>query len=406
MSDTVDVLIVGAGPAGCAAAIELARAGHDVLVADRATFPRDKCCGDGLTTLALRHLEHLALDPLTVDGWTWIDRLALRSPAGSTSTVRFPVGGWFAAVAPRRTLDAALVEAARRAGARVAQATTVEAIEGVFGDRVAATLSTGSTVHATFVVAANGAWSPTRRLLGDRVERVRSDWLAFRQYVAWDGPADTIHVAFEPDLLPTYFWSFPLADGAANVGFGLHVGAVARLGALGERWRQLLARDHLARFTEGGVTDRLRAWPIPAHVDRVRLATGRVLYAGDAAAACDALTGEGIGQALETGRHAARSIVEARSCDPAAAGRAHTRRVRASLLADHRLSIAMMRLVADRRLANVGVAAFGWRRSVGALLGRWMFEDFPRHRIVAPSSWSNRRLGAYASAGDVGAAPS
>jgi len=66
----------------------------------------------------------------------------------------------------------------------------------------------------------------------------------------------------------------------------------------------------------------------------------------------------------------------------------------------------MMRLVADRRLANVGVAAFGWRRSVGALLGRWMFEDFPRHRIVAPSSWSNRRLGAYASAGDVGAAPS
>jgi flavin-dependent dehydrogenase len=306
-------------------------------------------------------------------------------------------------VAPRRSLDAALVAAAAHAGARLAQGTTVEAMEGAFGERVAATLSSGATVHATFVVAADGAWSPTRRLLGDRVDRVRSDWLAFRQYTAWDGPADTIHVAFEQDLLPTYFWSFPLGDGTANVGFGLHVGAVAPLGALGERWRQLLARDHLARFVAGGATDRLRAWPIPAHVDRVRLAAGRVLYAGDAAAACDALTGEGIGQALETGRLAARSIVDA-GTDPGAAGRAHTRRVRASLLADHRLSIAMMRLVADRRLTNLGVAAFGWGRGVGTLLGRWMFEDFPRHRIVAPSSWSNRRCGAYSTAEVDGAA--
>ena len=60
---TADVVIVGAGPAGIAAAIELHRAGRPVVVIDKATFPRDKCCGDGLTTLALRELETLGLDP-------------------------------------------------------------------------------------------------------------------------------------------------------------------------------------------------------------------------------------------------------------------------------------------------------------------------------------------------------
>ena len=78
----VETVIIGAGPAGTTAATLLARAGRDVLVVDKATFPRDKCCGDGLTALALRELESLGLEPGTVDSWRVVDEVVIRSPGG------------------------------------------------------------------------------------------------------------------------------------------------------------------------------------------------------------------------------------------------------------------------------------------------------------------------------------
>ena len=117
-----DVLIVGAGPAGVAAAVPLAAAGRDVVVVDKAVFPRDKCCGDGLTTLALRELEHLGFDPATVADWQVVGGAVLRSPSGREVVVPLPP-------APARTppsrpavqLDAALVDVAGKAGATVLQ---------------------------------------------------------------------------------------------------------------------------------------------------------------------------------------------------------------------------------------------------------------------------------------------
>ena len=107
MRTTTDVLVVGGGPAGTAAAITLARAGRTVTVLDKATFPRDKCCGDGLTTLALRELEALDFTPAHVEDWQVVDGAVLRSPSGREVTVPLPAGaGAFAAVTPRRQLDA------------------------------------------------------------------------------------------------------------------------------------------------------------------------------------------------------------------------------------------------------------------------------------------------------------
>src|SRR5437763_6474094 len=115
-----DVCVVGGGPAGAAAAITLARVGRDVVVIDRARFPRDKCCGDGLTTGALRELEALGLRPAAVASWQPVDDVWVRSPSGRT--VDFPLPrarGVFAAVARRVDLDAALLDVARAAGAKV-----------------------------------------------------------------------------------------------------------------------------------------------------------------------------------------------------------------------------------------------------------------------------------------------
>src|SRR3712207_1121863 len=87
-----DVLVVGGGPAGAAAAVTLARAGRRVTVAARARFPREKCCGDGLTTGALRLLAELGLDPAAVPTWQPVDRAVLRSPSGRTVALPLPAG--------------------------------------------------------------------------------------------------------------------------------------------------------------------------------------------------------------------------------------------------------------------------------------------------------------------------
>ena len=90
-----------------------------MIVLDKATFPRDKCCGDGLTTLALRELDRLGFDQGMVTDWYDVDRAALRSPSGREVVVPLPDDGKYAAVAPRLQLDDALVELARKAGADI-----------------------------------------------------------------------------------------------------------------------------------------------------------------------------------------------------------------------------------------------------------------------------------------------
>ena len=331
---TCDVVIVGAGPAGTTAAITLARAGRSVQVFDKARFPRDKCCGDGLTTLALRELEHLGFDPATVPGWFPVDSAVLRSPSGREIRVPLVGDGTFAATAPRRELDAALVDLARSAGAQVHEGWAFESIDdGVLrftsGD-------TAVEVRAPHVIAADGMWSPVRKALGAGEPNYRGEWHAFRQYagnVTGTAARDLI-VWFEPDLLPGYAWSFPLPDGRANIGFGVLRDRTRSVQDMGALWRDLLARPHIVEALGAGfeLEGRHTAWPIPARVDTVALAAGAALFVGDAAAATDVMTGEGIGQALETGRLAAEAILAGGDV-----ATSYTAAVRAALFADHRM---------------------------------------------------------------------
>lgn len=387
---TVDVLVVGAGPAGASAAITLARAGIDTLVVDKARFPRDKTCGDGLTASALRHLEALGLKPDMIDSWQSAETCWIRSPSGSMTPFRMPGGqGTFIAVAKRVDLDFALVELARKAGAEIIDGHALtSATEDHSG--VTAEVAGIGEIRAKYAIGADGMWSPLRKHLGaSQNESYLGEWHAFRQYFSNVGElaARDMYISFEPDLVPGYFWSFPLPGGGANVGFGIQRTASTKTKEMKSLWDELLHRPHIVELLGPDATADAphKAWPIPARVDRVSASTNRVLFVGDAVAACDVMSGEGIGQALITGIGAGE-LIRDHANDPNLA-RLHDRRVRSSLLADHRMSRLLVKGLSTPRGANMATsiaAANDWTRRNFA---RWLFEDYPRALIATPRRW-------------------
>lgn len=243
-------------------------------------------------------------------------------------------------------------------------------------------------------------WSTSRKLLDIRLPRYRGDWHAFRQYFSNVGPAAAtgLYVWFEPDLLPGYVWSFPLADGSANVGFGIQRDTGHQIQDMKALWPDILTRPHIAAVLGPDATPEgpHKAWPIPARLGDVPLTHGPVMWVGDAAAATDPMTGEGIGQAIETGRLAVECIVEAGNAAPSA----YERSLEKGMIKDHGLARTLSGVLATRRGAQWSVnvaAATPWTRRNFA---RWLFEDYPRAVLATPSRWHRRVFsndGAYTS---------
>ena len=396
--------MVGAGPAGTAAAIEARRLGLDVLVVDKARFPRDKTCGDGLTAGALRGLEALGLDVRKLPSYASVTETVLVSPSGREVVLPLPSDGEYAGVVPRAELDAALVDCARDEGVTV--------LEGVGVTNVVAGRRRGCrrsrrrhVVTAQWVIAADGHYSPVRRMVDVDGSRASTSelgtWHAFRQY--FRGVDDgRMWVLFDPELLPGYAWVFPVGGGRANVGFGVlrDTRSGARTGKqLAAQWREVVngskLRDILGPRAEADGTH--RAWPIPASFDAARLAHGRVLFAGDAANVVDPMTGEGIAQALDTGMLAARAI-ESRATPQGVTTR-YRRDVERGLGTDLWFARTLQQLLRSPLGARATIRAAGLTPWTRRNFARWMFEDYPRAALLTPRRWHRGMFtgsGAYA----------
>ena len=398
------VLVVGAGPAGTACATELHRAGADVLVIDKSAFPRDKCCGDGLTTSALRHLEHLGFDLGRVPNSRACTDVFVHSPAHRTVNLSLPVdGSKYAVITPRIELDHALVEHCRDLGVEIVEQAALVSVDENGADRVTVTIDGIGTRTFDFVVAADGMWSPTRKMLGLNTDGYLGEWHAFRQYVGnVTGPAaDELHVWFEDDLLPGYAWSFPLPGNRVNFGFGILREKDHSVQHMNELWRSLLDRPHIVSALGEGFAPEGRhtAWPIPARVDSAVRSSGRVLFVGDAVCATDILTGEGIGQALETGMLAARAIVEGKSAPDVRAR--YSKLIDRNFVADHRMSDTLGGWLAGPRVTETVLRLVDLNDWTRRNFVRWMFEDEPRAAALTPRRWHRgflRRSGAYGGA--------
>jgi geranylgeranyl reductase family protein len=386
----VDVVVVGAGPAGVAAGIAAQERGLDVLVVDRAEFPRDKTCGDGLTAGALRLLSRLGVDLAEVPGYAPVDEVVLASPSGRRAVLTLPRTEALAAVMRRADLDATLVEHARARGVAVRTGVAVEALR-TDGGSVQIATSDGAQISARFVVAADGHYSSVRRVLCPGAARDLGTWHAFRWYVR--GVADQrLWVIFERDLLPGYAWSFPLGGDHANVGFGVLRGSPVLEGdGRGHRLRDLAAGLlERASVREAIGTTAVpegppRAWPIPAAFHAVRLCSGRTLFAGDAAGVVDPMTGEGIAQALETGILAADAI--AGGGGPTRVGDTYRRAVRRTIGRDLRFAGVLQQILRTPTGARAAIRAADLTPWTRRNFARWMWEDYPRAAILTPDRW-------------------
>jgi flavin-dependent dehydrogenase len=205
-------------------------------------------------------------------------------------------------------------------------------------------------------------------------------------------------------MIPGYAWSFPLAGGLANVGYGVireQDPSGSPAGLRGQRVN-LLERTHIAEVLGSSAepVGPWKAWPIPARVGRTTLCGlgGRVLFAGDAARACDPMTGEGIAQALETGEAAANAAAAAGPGNPSAASTRYRRQIRFGMAIDDHLAANLSRVLAHRRGSSKALSivnSSAWSRKNFA---RWMFEDYPRAALVTPHRWHRgmfSRPGAY-----------
>jgi len=307
-----DVLVVGAGPAGSAAAAWAADAGHEVVLADAAVFPRDKACGDGLTPRAIAELEHLGLGEWVRGRGT---NRGLRA-AGFGQLLQLPwPGGSLPAhggAVPRTELDARIRTAALERGAQPFEgARAVDVVRD--GDRVSGVVFAGpgtetTTVACRRLVVADGARSTLGRVLGRVWHRDTAYGVAARGYVR-SGRHDDEWISSHLELrgaadevLSGYGWVFPLHDGHVNIGVGTLATearpANVRLRSLIELYAAQRREDWQL---QGEVRDVASALlPMGGAVSGV--AGRNWALVGDAAGCVNPLNGEGIDYGLETGR--------------------------------------------------------------------------------------------------------
>ena len=335
--------MVGAGPAGCAAAYDLAAAGRQVLLVDRAEFPRAKACAGALTMKAVRALRY-PIDPVVR---RWERSIALEEAAAQTVTVgrRVPV----CAMTVREELDSYCLEQTRARGAQFQQVPGIAALEQQ-ADRVTLRLADGRSLEARFVVGADGVHSRVRALATDA--RWFRTGFALEANVPYRTADEQFPLTF--DFAPVargYGWLFP-RDTHVNVGLYVE-------GTGGDVLDRLALEQYIARRCGAGRTSSRPVGQflgLGAATYRPAADT-RVLLAGDAAGFVDPLTGEGIYGAIRSGQAAAAAVHSALG---GAAGppRRRERSLPPGLPLAQGFTLATAALQADLRVAEQAAARF------------------------------------------------
>ena len=322
-----DVVVVGAGPGGSAAAQALAEAGLDVLLLEKTSFPREKVCGDGLTPRAVKTLLDMGIDTSPANGF--IRNRGLRIIGGDVK-IELPwpeLASWpdYGLVRPRLDFDELIARAAQQSGARLQEHTTVTGpVLDPAGRVVGVTAKVGpdkteTTYRAPLVIAADGSSARLALQLGVTKRDDRPMGVAVRRYFTSPRHDDDMLESWlelrapNGDLLPGYGWVFGVGDGTSNVGLGILNTTKAWQDTdytkLMSRWTGSMPTEW--QYDEEHATGPVRGGALPMGFNRQPHYTRGLLLVGDAAGAVNPFNGEGIAYAMESGRLAAEIAVEA-----------------------------------------------------------------------------------------------
>jgi len=336
-----DLVVVGAGPAGSAAALAALREDPSarVLLLDRSDLGRDKVCGDGIAPHAVVELDRLGVTGVLPE--EIVPAVRLSAPHGSSAAA---VTAWPGFVVPRAVFDERLALAAIAAGAQFERrkvATLTQSADSVLVDGI---------IRTRAVVAADGSNSVVRRILGEPANRGSALAVAIRGYAATP-PGAPAELSIRWDLIRAgglcYAWAFPTSDGTTNVGYGM-----SSAGLTGGR-EQLLGRMRalLPDYDLDGV--RLTGHTLPLSVSRPRPARGRVLLVGDAASLINPITGEGIYAAIASGALAGAAAI----ADPQVAAARYRRRLAALFGRQHAQLRTLYPLINSRLVLDAVIRA-------------------------------------------------
>jgi geranylgeranyl reductase family protein len=372
-----DVIVVGAGPAGSSAAWWGALSGLDVVVLEKAEFPREKVCGDGLTPRGVKALDDMGIDTSPAAGWVRHKGLRVHG-GGQVVEVDWPkLSRWpdYSVVRPRRDLDALLAAHAEAAGARVCTGVTVA--EPLLDDagRVAGVHAAvgpdkePASWRAPLVISAEGLSGRLAKSLGLVRREDRPLGVAVRRYVRTPRTSDSyLDISFDltergpsRESMPGYGWVFGMGDGTANVGFGLLDTRRATASDHREtlrRWLDTFPPEE--QLGEEFAATPVRGAGLPMALHRQPAYTRGLLLAGDAAGTVNPSNGEGISYAMETGRLAAEAAAEALAAAAGPAREAALRRYPARLRTEygrhHRLGMGFLALLSRPEIVRFATA--------------------------------------------------
>jgi len=312
-----DVAIIGAGPSGCACALSLYGKGLRVVVIDKENYPRDKICGDaipGPSFKAMRQINLIWADKLKefIDVER-ITRSSIFAPNGKTITLDWVL---YTYNSKRTSFDNFLMELVKNeTDTEVIQNNRLKQVQ-ITDEFVSATLINGSVITARIIIGADGANSVVRRQLMPNEKDPIRNAAAVRAY--YSGITDIVsgvnEFHFFNELLPGYFWMFPLPNGEVNVGFGI---SQAKNEKDPKKLRESLSDiitnypSIAARFQNAEQLTDFKGFGLPFWNGNKPISGTRFMLCGDAASLIDPLQGHGIDKAIWSGYYAAKQAISA-----------------------------------------------------------------------------------------------
>jgi menaquinone-9 beta-reductase len=320
------VIIIGAGPAGAGTSIYLSQAGTPHVIIEKETFPRDKVCGDacsGKTAFVLRKANPAWLQEIFQDerSFTPSHGIVFVAPNGKALNIpynpnRTPGEQAPGFTTPRLVFDNFLFEKLDKKYATIFQKSSIKTMDKKDG-KVIVTFTKGEDTYevtAPLIVGADGDKSIVRKKFVNDDSSSKAYAVGLRAYYTGVTEMDSnnfIELHFLPELLPGYFWIFPLPNGTINVGVGILSDQVRKKKInLREQMLQAIKNNPNIkhRFANATLVDKIQGWGLPMCVEQVPISGENYLLTGDAAALIDPFSGEGIGNALYSGMLAAFAI--------------------------------------------------------------------------------------------------